>query len=131
MLIAVALAGSAEEPAVPETFEESLRLCITETEGESLAAVFEDPGEGGMLFAEKTLEYDCEAIACGRFLTAPAFERLAAAGVTRYYAAGLPLWEAAKAAERSLLPILTDHESGTGCGGHERHRGPDDAKENR
>ena len=130
MLIAVAAAGPAEQPRVPETYEESRRLYITETDGERLVAVYEDPGEDGLLFAEKTIEHDCEAIACGRFLTAPAFERIAGASVTRYYAAGLPLWEAACAADRGRLPLLTDYEGGKGCGSHERDRCAEDRENN-
>ena len=130
MLIAVAAVCSAEQPVVPETFEESLWLYITETDGESLVAVYEDPGEGGALFAEKTVEHNCEAISCGRFTTATAFDRLADASVTRYYAAGLPLWEAAVAADRGVLPLLTDYEGGTGCGSHEHDRCAEDLAKN-
>ncbi len=126
MLIAVAAADSAERPAVPETFEESRRLYITETEERRLVAVYDDPGKDGLLFAENTIAHDCEAIACGRFLTAPAFERLAGACVTRYLAAGLPLWEAALASDRGHLPLLTDYEGGKGCGSHERDRCAED-----
>lgn len=129
MLIAVSAAGPADCPQVPESFEESLRLYIAETEGERLVAVCEDPGQDGLGFAEKTIEYGCEAIACGRFLTAPAFDRLADACVTRYYAAGLPLWEAAQAAERSLLPLLTAYEGEPGCGSRKHtHNGRDRAE---
>ena len=130
MLIAVAAAGPADRPQVPESFEESLRLYIAETDGERLVAVCEDPGKDGLRFAERTIEYDCEAIACGRFLTAPAFDRLADACVTRYYAAGLPLWEAAQAADRSLLPLLTAYEGGPGCGNHKHTHGEQDHAEN-
>ncbi len=129
MLIAVAATGPADQPRVPESFEESVRLYITETDGESLVAVFEDPGGDGLRFAENTIACNCEAIACGRFLTAAAFDCLADACVTRYYAAGLPLWEAAQAADRGLLPLLTDYEGGSGCGSHEHtHGGPDPAE---
>lgn len=130
MLIAVAAAGCPEKPVVPETFEESLQLCITETDGEHLVAVYEDPGDGGLLFSEKTIEHNCEAIACGRFTSAPAFERLADASVTRYYAAGLPLWEAAAAADCGLLPLITDYEGGSGCGRHEHDRCAEDMAKN-
>ena len=122
MLIAVAVAEPEEQPSVPETFEESRRLYITETEGNVTIAVYRDPGEDGILFAEKTIEHNCEAISCGRFLTAPAFNRLADACITRYYAAGLCLWEAAGAADRGELPLITDYEGGTGCGNHDRDR---------
>ena len=130
MLIAVAAAGSPEQPMVPETFEESRRLYITETDGEVIVAVYGDPGENGILFAEKTIEHNCEAISCGRFLTAPAFDRLADACITRYDAAGLPLWEAAGAADRGELPLLTDYEGGTGCGSHDRDRCAEDLMKN-
>ena len=130
MLIAVAASGGSSPPVVPERFEESGRLYITETEGERFVAVYDEPGEDGLLFARKTVEHDCEAIACGRFFTAPAFDRLAGACVTRYYAAGLPLWEAALAADRGRLPLLTDYEGGVGCGSHERDRCAEDREKN-
>ena len=126
MLIAVAAAGAAAQPIVPESFEESLRLYIVETDEESVTAVYDDPGDHGLLFAERTAAHGCEAVACGRFRTAPAFDVLADACITRYYAAGLPVLEAALVAERSQLPLLTDYEGGKGCGRHEGDRCAED-----
>ena len=107
MLIAVAAIGSAVENHVPETFEESRLLYIIETDDGSIAALYKNPGENGLLFAENTIVHNCEAISCGRFLTASAFDLLAGACITRYYAAGLPVQEAALAAEKELLACYT------------------------
>lgn len=126
MLIAVAASGAGEQAQVPESYEESTALYIVETDDGSVVASYGEPGEGGLSFAERVLEHDCEAVACGRFLTPAAFERLATSSVSRYYAAGLPVREAAQAADRGLLPLLTDHEGGVGCGRHDRDRCAED-----
>ena len=128
MLIAVAALEKGADTLVPETYEESRRLCIVETDDGSVIAAYDDPGEGGLFFAQKTAAHACEAIASGRFLTAPAFDLLADACITRYYAAGLPVLEAAAAADRGVLPILTDYEGGRGCGSHETDRCAEDRK---
>ena len=77
MKIAVAAAETAEGLLVPAFYEESRRLCIVETDSGRIEAVYDEPGPDGITFAERTAAHDCEAIACGRFGTAGAFEHLA------------------------------------------------------
>ena len=117
MLIAVTAGGKKSE-CVPETYEESDSLYIIETETLSVTAQFKATEDHGMLFAEKTAEYRCEAIACGRFTEKSSFEVLADQGITRYYAAGLPILEAAAAAEQSVLPLMTEFEEEKICSHH-------------
>lgn len=121
MLIAVAANGRDAGALIPERFEESRNLLIVETEGDAIEAVYDARDAEGLFFAEQTLYHDCEAIVCGR-LEKPGFEALASNSVTRYYGAGLPAVEAARAARDNLLPLTTDHVGGSGCGSHERDR---------
>ncbi len=119
MLIAVAAGSVSGAETVPESYEESRSLWIIETEDGSVLKCYEAQGDPGLFFAERTVAHACEAIACGRFHTPEAFEYLAGNCITRYYAAGLPVQEAAMASDRGVLPLLTDYEGGNGCGSHQ------------
>ena len=101
MRIAVA-AGPA---TVPATLEESTRLLVLETEDGAVLA--ERPGPDPLGFAELALQYDCEAVVCGKITDPATFERLTENGVTRYCAAGLAPLDAARKAEAGSLPIQT------------------------
>ena len=101
MIIAVA-AGADGTGAC---WEESARLCIVETEGGEILRELAGPDPLG--FAEAALESGAEATVSGEIRDAAAFEMLAAAGVTRYFAAGLSVMEAARAAEAGTLRIQT------------------------
>lgn len=99
------IAVAADAETVTETLEESGRLLVLETEsGEVLA---ERPGPDAPGFADLALEFDCEAVACGKITDPAAFARLADNGVTRYYACGRTPLDAARAAEAGALPIQT------------------------
>ena len=97
------IAVAAGPETVPGTLEESGRLLVLETDGgETLT---ERPGPDPLGFAALALEYDCEAVACGKISDPEAFRRLAENGVTRYYAPGLEPLAAARAAEAGTLPL--------------------------
>lgn len=101
MLIAVA----AEKDRVAAVFEESARLCLVETDENRVLREF--PGPDPMGFARAALDSGCEAVACGRITDPAVFEALAGEGLTRYMAAGMETFAAAKAAEDGHLPIQT------------------------
>ena len=69
---------------VPAAMEESTRLLVLETDDGSI--LDERPGPDPLGFAALALQYDCEAVACGKITDPTAFERPTENGVTRYHA---------------------------------------------
>ena len=104
---AVMVGGPSETPLWAKLIEEQTGLTVTVKHG---------------AFAGAVAESACEAVVCGHHIGKDCFEPIADACITRYYAAGLCLWEAAGAADRGELPLITDYEGGTGCGNHDRDR---------
>ena len=90
---------------VPAAMEESTRLLVLETDDGSI--LDERPGPDPLGFAALALQYDCEAVACGKITDPTAFERLTENGVTRYHAPGRAPLDAARQAEAGTLPIQT------------------------
>lgn len=117
MLIAVAASGYDLNAVVPETYEESRYLLIVETDRNTIITVYKQRDEDGLFFADKVLQHDCEALACGR-MQKVGFEKVANGSVTRYYASGCTIMEAAFGALENKLPYIVDFEGGTGCGDH-------------
>jgi predicted Fe-Mo cluster-binding NifX family protein len=109
MRIAVMADRPGLEAAVPEVYEESPAMLIIETDDESLVFVMEKPDDIGA-YAAVMAWYDCEAVVCSRHIGQEAFEPLAAACVTRYDGAGLPVMEAARRALGSRLELVCDYE---------------------
>ena len=99
---------------VPDSFEQSPVLLLIETDDGTLAEVFE--GQSAEAYAQKIAEAGWEAVVCGPHIGRDCFEPIAAACVTRYNGAGLPVGRAALAADRGTLPLIPDFEGGTGCG---------------
>ncbi len=99
------IAVAAGPDVVCARFEDSLRLCLVETE--QARVLRELPGPDPMGFARAALDEGCEAVACGRITDEAVFELLASGGMTRYMAADLGVLEAARAAEEGTLPIQT------------------------
>ncbi len=99
---------------VPDSFEQSPVLLLIETDDGTLAEVFE--GQSAEAYAQKIAEAGWEAVVCGPHIGRDCFEPIAAACVTRYNGAGLPVVPAALAADRGTLPLIPDFEGGTGCG---------------
>ena len=67
-------------------------------------------------FAMEIAASGWEAVVCGPHIGKACFEPIADACVTRYNGAGLPVGDAALAADRGRLPLIPDFEGGTGCG---------------
>ncbi len=121
MLIAVTADKRELTAQVPESYEESRCLLLVETDDDTVQAAYDAADPEGLFFAEQTIAHDCEAIVCGK-MRKPGFEAIASNNITRYYGAGLPVLEAAHAAEDNHLPLTTDYIGGSGCGSHERDR---------
>lgn len=118
MLIAVAASEMDGRIIVPETFEESERLYIVETEGMKTIALYNRKQDDPCFLARKVVYHKCEAIACGKFTGPEAFDVIADGYITRYNATGIELYEAADAAERGKIPVTTKYEGSTGCDNH-------------
>ena len=102
MLIAVLCAGE----RVPEHAEDSDTLLLVETETGAVTAAY-PRGDGSVLrLAGIAAESGAEAVCCGMLEDAEIFEALAAAGVTRCFAAGRSPLDAACAAEAGTLPLI-------------------------
>ena len=99
------IAVAAGPETVPAEMERSTRLLVLETDDGSILA--ERPGPDPLGFAALALQYDCEAVACGKIADPAAFARLAENGVTRYFAPGFAPLDAARQAEAGTLPIQT------------------------
>ena len=99
---------------VPDTFEKSPVLLVVETDDGTIAGVSE--GKTAEAFAEEIAASRWEAVVCGPHIGRECFEPIADACVTRYNGAGLPVLQAALAADRGRLPLIPDFEGGTGCG---------------
>ena len=115
MRIAVAANGKDLRAMIPERFEESEALIIVETDDFSVVDIFDKRDDNGVFFADKTVEYDCEAIVCG-IMQMEGHEIVAEGCVTRYNGSGHTVEEGAKGALHNTLPYITDYEGGTGCG---------------
>ncbi|UWG95685.1 hypothetical protein LPY66_12250 [Dehalobacter sp. DCM] len=110
MKIAVAVNGNMPDSIVSEAFEASAFLLVSETDDMSFE-VFENP-EGtnghGMAMVNKILEQDCEALISGT-IEEDAFEALAAAQVTRYFAAGHTALKALALMDAYELDIIREY----------------------
>lgn len=115
MRIAVAANGKDLKAIIPDRYEESQYLVIVETDDFSIVDTFERQDEDGVFFAEKTVEYDCEAIVCG-IMQMIGHDLVAENCVTRYNGSGCNVEDGARGALKNTLPYITDYEGGTGCG---------------
>lgn len=134
MKIAVAINGNTLESLVAEAFENSTSLLIVETEDMSYEG-FENPesaGGSGLAMAKKIFEQDCEALISGT-IEEKAFETLALAQVTRYFAAGQTAIKAIELMDAYQLGIIReyngkewvphDHSHGScDCGNHDEEQ---------
>lgn len=113
MLIAVLASKPELDGIVPGTFELSPSVAVVETDNSAIVH-FQKINEPEEL-VECILRSNCEAIVCGPHIGKTCFDPIADAQITRYEGEGLTVLEAAKSAELSLLPMLTDFEGGLGC----------------
>ena len=87
MKIAVTCENMEINGLVPNTFKDSEFLMIIDADKNQIFKIYGKQDPENMVFAQKVLEHDCEAIICGPMEKEP-FELLADAGVTRYNGSG-------------------------------------------
>ena len=117
MKIAVTCENTEIDGLVPNTFKDSEFLMIIDADRNEIFKIYGRQDPENMVFAEKVLEHDCEAIICGPMEKEP-FEKLAFAGVTRYNGAGKKVQTAYRQMNRYQLDWIADYIGGPGPFGH-------------
>jgi len=117
--IAAAVSGVTVDCIIPPLFEDATHLLILDADTNALLEVMDGGGRNSfarsIYFAEKTVEYDCEAILCGE-LEAEPFAVLAEENcVTRYLAAANSVLDGIRQMNDYALPLIADFIGGTGC----------------
>jgi len=117
--VAVATSDAGSGSIVPAFYRDAACLLIMDADSGSMLYTINrdgmDPFERSLFFAQKVVEYDCEAILCGELEVEP-FAILAEENcVTRFMAAGLTAPESIQRMNDYELALLTDHIGGTGC----------------
>ena len=117
--IAVSTTGASLDSSVPALFEDATHLLILDAETDELLQVVEaegmEPFERSLYFADKTVEFDCEALLCGGLEQEP-FAILAETNcVTRYNAAGHGVLDGIHKMNKYALALIPDFIGGTGC----------------
>ena len=87
MKIAVTCENMEINGLVPKTFKDSEYLMIIDADKNQIFKIYGKQDPDNMVFAQKVLDHDCEALICGPLEKEP-FELLAGAGVTRYNGSG-------------------------------------------
>ncbi len=117
MKIAVTCENMEIDGLVPALFKDSEYLMIIDADKNEIFKIYGKQDPENMVFAEKVLEHDCEAIICGPMEKEP-FEKLAFAGVTRYNGAGKKVQTAYRQMNRYQLDWIADYIGGPGAFGH-------------
>ena len=117
MKIAVTCENMEINGLVPNTFKDSEFLRIIDADKNQIFKIYGKQDPENMVFAQKVLEHDCEAIICGPMEKEP-FELLADAGVTRYNGSGRKVQKAYDYMVRYQLPWIDEYIGGPGKGGH-------------
>lgn len=117
MKIAVTCESMEIDGLVPKTFCESEYLMIIDADRNEIFKIYGKQDPENLVFAQKAIEHDCEAIICGPLERVP-FELLAKAGITRYNGSGRRVQRAYDYMTRYQLEWLDDYIGGPGAGGH-------------
>ena len=117
MKIAVTCENMEITGLVPRLFKDSEFLMIIDADTNQIYKIYGKQDPENMVFAEKVLEHDCEAIICGPMEKAP-FELLAGKGVTRYDGSGMKVQRAYDYMHRYQLKWISDYIGGPGAHGH-------------
>jgi len=122
MRIAVATYEKSLDSIVPEKFDEAQYLLIIDIDLMKIEhIVAADEAEvPSVHFAEKILEWDCEAVLCGEIDEVP-FDIIADGNVTRFAAAGCTVLSAIDAMNRDKLDYIRNFAGGGDCQGKHRH----------
>lgn len=114
--VAVTKAGD----VVTERLSEADKLLIIDEDEMSVVKIIlqERPEGRDVEFANQTVEYDCEAIICGK-IDKEAFDIIADAGVSRYLGTGSEALKSIKLMQAYKLPLIREYDGGSGCRGAE------------
>ena len=123
MLIGIMTDKPEMDGKIPALFADSRYLLIVNPDTRAIEAKYSSDGTGGISFARKLIEHDCEAVLCGELDREP-FLIIADEGcITRYNGIGLSAADALKAMTEDRLPFIKDCIGGTGC--HSAHSASD------
>ena len=117
MFIAVTSTTEELDGIVPKTFEESPFLMIIDADKNQVIKIYGKQDEKNMVFAQKVLDHDCEAIICGPIEKDP-FELMAGKMVSRYDGSGHTVERAYKYMVQYRLGLIRDYIGGPGAVGH-------------
>ena len=116
MFIAVTSTTEELDGIVPKTFEESPFLMIIDADKNQVIKIYGKQDEKNMVFAQKVLDHDCEAIICGPIEKDP-FELMAGKMVSRYDGSGHTVERAYKYMVQYRLDLIRDYIGGPGAVG--------------
>lgn len=122
MIIAAAVMSPELDAVIPATLEEAAGLLLVETDDMSIVK-FEESR-----WVSEMVDRDCEAILCGQMYDADLFEAIAAACITRYFAAGMTVRDAVAAMNAYRLDIIRDYVNGPGCSGEDHNTSEEQCK---
>lgn len=117
MKIAVTCENMEINGLVPKTFKDSEYLMIIDADKNQIFKIYGKQDPDNMVFAQKVLDHDCEALICGPLEKEP-FELLAGAGVTRYNGSGHKVQTAYDKMNRYQLDWIADYIGGPGAFDH-------------
>ncbi|MCR5369568.1 MAG: NifB/NifX family molybdenum-iron cluster-binding protein [Clostridium sp.] len=117
MFIAVTSMTEELDGIVPKTFKESPFLMIIDADQNNVIKIYGKQDEENMVFAQKVLDHDCEAIICGLIEKEP-FELMAGHMVSRYDGSGHTVARAYQYMVQYRLDLIRDYIGGPGAVGH-------------
>ena len=117
MKIAVTSQTTEIDGAVPALFGDSPYLMIIDADKNEIFKIYGKQDPFNLIFAQKVLLHDCEALICGPMGKGP-FDLLADKGVTRYNGTGMTVQEAYTKMVNYQLPWITDCIGGKNTPGH-------------
>ncbi len=115
MMIAAAVNKNSMDSLIPGTLDDAPGVLIFDAELEN------DPDARFVTgdIVKAMTDAWCEALLCGFIYDAELFEKIADAGITRYFAADLTVREAVEEMNAYRLGMIRDYVGGTGCHDHE------------
>lgn len=117
MKIAICCETEDASGLVAKDFRVSPFLLMIDVDKNVIYHVYGKQDPENLVFAEKIVEEDCEAVICGP-VEKDAFNILAKAGVSRYDGSGRKAQRAFVRFLRNQLPLIRDYIGGPGAVGH-------------
>ena len=117
--VAVAASGASVDCSVPVLFADTACLLIIDADTDTLLHTVDgvnlEPARRSLFFAQKVVEFDCEALLCGELEQAPFAVIAEEHCITRYMAAGLSVLDGIHLMNNYSLKMIPDYIGGTGC----------------